>query len=143
MRATEVELQLPYQFTSVELLQLGKQLAEIRFTIEQTENDKKAAMEEFADQLKQQAAELYRLARLVKNGFELRPTMCEIHYCDPHVGEKSIYRKDDGELVKTIPMTEEERQEEIPLMRGSGEVAPAPANAIAITEDNDAPYAEG
>jgi hypothetical protein len=62
-------------------------------------------------------SDIATLSRHVTDGYDFRMVDCRIVYNQPITGKKEISRIDTGELVRTDNMTDEERQEELPLRR--------------------------
>ena len=127
MRPSQIEESLRYDFSNDELLILSRQLAHERGRAIAIEEEKKIANAQYKEWIDKHEAEVTRIAALVRNGFEHRWITCAVHYNDPQTGEKSLYRTDTGELVKTVPMTPEERQEELPITDQVPKDEPAPA----------------
>lgn len=115
MRPTNTDESLKYQFTPSELLHLSQQMAAERNQSLLWQQRKAEANAFFKDAIDAHEAEVTRLSKLVNNGFEYRWVGCVVHYNDPAVGEKSIYRTDTGELLRALPMSHSERQEESPV----------------------------
>lgn len=60
-----------------------------------------------------------QLSRNLANQFEMRNIECRIEYDVPNPNELTYYRVDNGEVAKTRPLTEAERQAELPLEEGT------------------------
>lgn len=68
-----------------------------------------------------------QLSRNLANQFEMRNVECTLEYDHPNAFEVSYFRKDTSELVKTRPMTEDEReahrQKDLPLTEDGAEAS--------------------
>ena len=106
---------LKYKFTEPELKERSTQLALECRSLEEIENDKKQVMSDFKSKIDGHQATISRLSNNINNGYEHRYIDCEVKMNTPIVGEKSIIRKDTGELVKQEQMNESEMQEELDL----------------------------
>lgn len=106
---------LKYQFTHDELHQKGSDLARINSELISIENEKKAVTAEFKAKQDGKQAEIEVISNHINNGYEHRYIECEVRFNDPNTGMKTIYRKDNGELVRKESMTEEEMQYELEL----------------------------
>lgn len=115
MRPTHKDESLRYDFTQAELLQLGKQIAGEVEAADTCERDKKVFDANIKEEIEKHLGEVARLAPLIRNGYQYRWITCSVAYNDPEPGQKSLYRLDTGELVKTAPMSDAERQEELPM----------------------------
>lgn len=110
---------LACKLTEEELRDRGQKLAATRLEIDRLTVEVKVVASEFKDQLKGLGQESRRLAKAVKAGSEDRDVKCEqvLDFVD---GTYSVQRLDTGECMDTRPLTDGERQLQIP-----GAVAPA------------------
>jgi hypothetical protein len=80
------------------------------------------------DEMEQQTGTITKLSGMYRRGYEFRDVDCKVLYNSPEVGEKTFVRIDTGEEVSTDNMTEEEKQETLPLANA----------AVATSEAGDA-----
>lgn len=106
---------LKYQFTEPELKDKSTTLALECRNLEEVENEKKQVMSDFKSKVDGHQATISKLSNHINNGYEYRYIDCEIRMDTPLRGEKSIVRKDTGDVVKVEPMSPEEMQQELPL----------------------------
>lgn len=125
-RITSEVLFLRHEFNTTERLQMATELAQAYnrvAAIADEEASMKAAIKE-----KKTATDLTigSLSRRYNDGYEMVNVQCEILYDFPNVGELSYRRKDTQEIVKekTRPMSESERQMDLPLDGAVVVVAP-------------------
>jgi hypothetical protein len=113
-RITKETLYLRHDFTDGERLQMGDDLAQAHnrmASIEEEEAVMKAQIKDRKTSVEQTIGTLYRN---LNNRFEMRNIACSIAYDQPNVGEVS-YMDPDGAVAKVRPMTEAERQMDLPL----------------------------
>ncbi len=113
-RLTKETLYLRHDFTDAERLQMGDDLAQAHnrmASIEEEEAVMKAQIKDRKAAVEQTIGTLYRN---LNNRFEMRNIGCTIVYDQPNVGEVT-YLDPDGKVAKTRPMTESERQMDLPL----------------------------
>lgn len=60
-------------------------------------------------------SKINHVTRLLCEGWEYRDVPCKVLYNNPRDCEKTIVRLDTGEEVAVEPMTEEEKQESLPM----------------------------
>jgi len=106
---------LRVEFTPEEIKNFSSDLARKTAELSQAEEDKKAAVAQFADQLASAKATVSRLARNINSGYEMRNVDCEVTLHSPKKGLARIIRLDTGEEVNVRPMTADELQEKLPL----------------------------
>lgn len=106
---------LKYTFNAEELATIARSLALANQEAEAIEDEKKEAVANFKARIEAQETAISRYARLYANGYEYRNVECEDLLNNPGNGRKTIVRKDTGEVVRTIEMTPDERQEKLPL----------------------------
>lgn len=104
---------LKYTFAKEELFQKGNDLARMNSELRGIESERKAVAASFKAKEELKQKEIDEICNHVNNGYEHRYIDCEIRYNDPNTGMKSIFRKDNGELVRKESMTEEELQLEL------------------------------
>jgi hypothetical protein len=129
-RLTRETLYLRHDFTDAERLQMGDDLAQAHnrmASIEEEEAVMKAQIKDRKAAVEQTIGTLYRN---LNNRFEMRNIGCTIVYDQPNVGEVT-YLDPDGKVAKTRPMTESERQMDLPLDGEVVVIPPAVAEASA------------
>jgi hypothetical protein len=114
-RLTKENNFLRYEFTQEERLKMGDDLAQAHNRVEEIDEEEASMKAQIKQSRSGIEATIGMLSRNLANGFVMRTIECVLRYDDPNVGEVSVYRTDDGTLVKTRPMTENERQLDLPL----------------------------
>jgi hypothetical protein len=114
-RPTKENNFLRYEFTQEERLKMGDDLAQAHNRVEEIDEEEASMKAQIKQSRSGVEATIGMLSRNLANGFVMRTIECRLLYDDPNVGEVSVYRTDDGTLVKTRPMTENERQLDLPL----------------------------
>lgn len=101
------------EFTSEEINEKAKQLANENRNFTEIENDKKSVTADFGARLAESKAKIDRLANNINSGYELRRVNVEIRMHDPAEGKKTVVRTDTNTVVEVLNMSEEELQEEL------------------------------
>ncbi len=104
---------LQYNFTEDEIKEMSNELAYKTKELEQLENAKKSLVAEFNSKIQSSKTTISNLANNISNGFDYREIECTVFYNEPQSGLKQIVRNDDGTIVRTENMTEDEMQEEM------------------------------
>lgn len=107
--------QCRYKFNDVELLQIGKELAEHNEQLSAFEDDKKRTVSDFGAKIAGKEADVSIAVNKIQSGYEWRELPCTIFYNDPKNGRKTIVRDDTGETVAVEDMSPEELQTKLPL----------------------------
>ena len=107
--------QLEYKFTEEEIKERSKQLAYECRQVVQLQEQKKEVMSDFKAKIDAKDSLIAALSNNVNNGWEYRTIDCEIEMDTPKKGMKTITRTDTGEEVAKEKMTDDDRQEELPL----------------------------
>lgn len=104
-----VKERLRVALTPEEFEAKAQESARVKFTIDEVEELKASHMQSFGAQIKKLKAELGRLAYDVSQKTEERMLECAQR---PDYAKRlvAIIRPDTGEIVRTRPMTEQERQ---------------------------------
>jgi hypothetical protein len=134
-RITKVTEYLRHEFTKEERLEMGDSLAQAHNRMAAVEDEEAVMKAQIKDKKAGLEQIIGRLARNLGNGFEMRNVDCELVYDSPNVGEVTFRRKDNGEFVKARPMTETERQMDLPLEEKSDAVAEASAGESAANAE--------
>jgi hypothetical protein len=102
---------LKYQFGEEETRAHAKELARKNQQITELELKKKQLVSDLKAEAEAMAADAARLARYVNDEYDFRMVDCEVMLDSPQAGQKTTYRLDTGEIVKTEKMTPEENQQ--------------------------------
>lgn len=102
--AKRIERELPCILTEEELAETARALAINVAEYNTVEDEKKAVMLEYNERLKLLDTFQRRMAKIVEEGKEDRPVMCQVDYHAPESGYKQIIRQDTFEIVETLPM---------------------------------------
>lgn len=114
-RPTKSSEYIRHTFTPDERLKMGDELAQAfnrMADIETEESVLKAQIKERKSQVEQTIS---KYSRELSNGFTMMTVECRLEWDQPNVNEVSYVRVDTGEVVKTRPFTESERQQELPM----------------------------
>lgn len=91
----------------------GEALSTAYIEYDRVEEEKKTVSSGYSDQLKALRGEMRQLAGQIRKKGAERAVDCVTEFHNPEVGMKTTIRTDTGEVVKTEPMTNEERQENL------------------------------
>ena|ERR1700722_1781106 len=97
-------------FTDSEVLEFGKQAAQLHEQVRQLLDEKKTANDHFKDEITSRETEISGLSTKITLGYEIIPTPCDIVLNQPTKGMKQYVCQKTMEIIKTIPMTEADRQ---------------------------------
>ncbi len=112
-KTKKVSEHLKYQFSAEETRENAKRLARKNQELAELELKKKQLAADIKAETDAGNAEAAKLARWVNDEYDFRMVECEIIYDSPLAGEKTVYRLDTGEVVKTVKMTAEECQQSL------------------------------
>lgn len=112
-RVTKETLYLRHNFTSEERLAMGSDLASAHNTMLQIEEEENRIKATFKERQASVEQKIGTLSRELGSGFTMQNVETKLLFDNPNVGEVSYARTDNGEIVKTRPMTQQERQLEI------------------------------
>lgn len=104
-----------HNFSDAELLQMGSDQAQAHSQLGEIELEFDSVKASFKSRTSLVEATIGALSRNINNRFDMRNVECTLEYDKPNVGEVIYRRKDIGEIAKTRPMTEKERQMDLPL----------------------------
>jgi hypothetical protein len=113
MRQDTINKEIREDFTDADKIEMGAALAEKLVAIQAVEAEKKSADSVFNERRKVLESEVESLATRYNKGYEMAVVGCDIRYNDPAPGQKSYYRMDTAQLVETLEMSWEEKQEEL------------------------------
>lgn len=115
MKEIKVEKYLKYTFTPAEMEEMSKALARTVQDAVALEGRKTMAVAAFKADIEEKTGKVKSLARMVNDGHEYRNIECEVKLHTPQKGYKTITRKDTGEVVEEVAMTDQEKQEQLPF----------------------------
>lgn len=104
-----------HTFTRDELRELGERLARRAQSVYDLREQLAEHGAAIKAQIKSAEGDVALLARKINEGYELRPTECEIVYNLPKRGVKTLIRLDNGEAAGEMAMTPEEQQQQLPF----------------------------
>lgn len=94
---------------------MGSDLAAAHNSLAAIEEEEEYIKASFKERKKSVEQTIGKLSRDIGSGFTMQNIECKWIYDSPNVGEVSYSRIDTGEIVKTRPMSLQERQQELPL----------------------------
>ncbi|MCE5309663.1 MAG: hypothetical protein LLG20_18670 [Acidobacteriales bacterium] len=100
-------------FSAEEKAEFARQLARNTQDLEALNDRKAQVTSEFTAKIKAATAEIFKVARLMNNGYEYRDVKCDVLYDTPKRGYKRIIRMDTGEVVEDCPMSPDELQQSL------------------------------
>jgi hypothetical protein len=103
-------------FTPDEWAESARQLATATRLRSELEQEKKEIDSQYKAKIEEQIGRASKLAALLGAGYEMRNVPCEIIVDKPEPGQATIVRQDTGEIVRTRPMTDMERQAVLDFM---------------------------
>lgn len=115
MRPDTVTKAVKHTFDNGELLTMADAITESVQRLAEVKKAKADADASFKDEMEQQTGTITKLSGMYRRGYEFRDHDCKVLYNMPEEGEKTFVRIDTGEEVSTDNMTEEEKQETLPL----------------------------
>ncbi len=101
--------------SDAEMTDLSQELAREIQALDRFQDQRKEVVACLEAQIETASAACRRLSALVTNGYEYRNVECEVYLNDPEPGQKTLYRTDTGEAVKTEKMTDAEKQQDLPF----------------------------
>ena len=132
-RINRETLYLRHDFTADEKLTMGSDLAGAYNRLQEIEEEESAIKAQIKERKAQVELKVGSLSRNLANGWEMRNVECTLKYDFPNVGEVT-YLDGTGKEVKARPMTETERQMDLPLAEPKTE-AEAEASAEKSAEN--------
>ncbi len=110
---TKVTRALMVSLTEAEIRSCATELARVTAQQAELEGEKKAVTSGFKNKIDRCVADSRALAQKITTKRELRDVDCE--WSPTTAGKMQLTRMDTGEVIDTRKMTEEERQESLPL----------------------------
>lgn len=126
-------------FAPDEWAESARQLATATRLRAELEQEKKEIDSQYKAKIEEQIGRASKLAALLGAGYEMRNVPCEINVDKPEPGQATIVRRDTGEIVRTRPMTDMERQAVLDFMVNHGAEEPEPPEpppSEAITDES-------
>jgi hypothetical protein len=109
----KITMSLFCSFTDLEAEEKGQQLSTASITYDEVEDAKKTAMKEFTDNLKMLRGTMRSLSKAIRAKGEYREVSGLVRFNHPTVGSKETVRLDTGEVIKTEPMSDAEKQADL------------------------------
>jgi hypothetical protein len=97
MEQQKTKRTLKYEFTEVELLDLGRDLSLKSQELRNLEDQKKSVVSEFGSRMTIAKEQIGQLSDKVSAGYEMRDVLCMVDYHLPEGGKKTFTRTDTGE----------------------------------------------
>lgn len=135
-------LYLRHNFTPEERLKMGDDLAAAYNRQESIDNEEAVFKAQFKERRATIDQAVTSLSRSLANQFEMRNIECRLEWDHPNVNEVQYVRVDTGEIVKTRPFTESERQQDLPLDQDKSEQNVAEFFGLAKAAAVDEPEGE-
>lgn len=112
-RTIKETMYLKYEFDDQEKLVMAGTLASNHNAIDDIDAEEAVFKSQIKERRSGLAQSIQTLSRNISMGFEMRNIPCVAQYDKPNINEVTYVRLDTGEIVKTRPMTESERQQEL------------------------------
>lgn len=116
VREATIKRNLRWIFTTPEILEVSKRLAEKNGARVSLEDEKNGATKDYAARIASVENEVSDLSRKVQNGYEFRDIDCRVVFDTPKPGMKTITRLDTMEQVGVEEMSFQEKQMTIPAV---------------------------
>ena len=100
--------------TQDEILEKAQALAKEQQTLEDAELRKKDLVSRIGAEVAGAKTNINTLSKAISNGYEYLQIECEWKFHDPVRGDKTMYRTDTGEQVKTVRMEDSDYQGKLP-----------------------------
>lgn len=111
---------LKYKFSETELRTVAQDLARENQELENIEREKAQANGSFKHRASEAQTKIAKFSAWIREGCDFRMIECETLFHTPTEGQKSTFRLDTGELVKTVKMTDSEKQDILPFTGKEG-----------------------
>lgn len=118
-RPTKSSEYLRHTFTPEERLSMGSELAQAFNRMADIETEEAVLKAQIKERKSQVEQTISKYSRELSNGFTMMTVECKLAWDQPNINEVSYIRIDTGEVVKTRPFTEAERQADLPLETGT------------------------
>lgn len=94
---------------------MGAELAQAFNRMEDIETEEAVLKAQIKERKSQVEQTISKYSRELSNGFTMMTVECRLEWDKPNINEVSYVRVDTGEVVKTRPFTESERQADLNL----------------------------
>ena len=108
-------LNLKVEFSREQIAEYAQQLARGMGDLGQLELDKKALATAMKERIEAQEALCAKFARWVRDGYDFREVEVRWEMNTPRIGIKTAIRQDTWVECETQPMTDSERQQNLPF----------------------------
>jgi hypothetical protein len=115
MRPDTVTKAVKHTFDNGELLTMADSITEAVQSLSEVKRARPTQTRLHKEQVEQEFGTVNKLSGMYRRGYEFRDVDCKVLYNLPEVGEKTFVRIDTGEEVGTDNMTDDEKQETLPL----------------------------
>jgi hypothetical protein len=116
---------------------LSEKLVRMLLETEEAEESRSEFMTDWKARMESLTKLVKRYTNMLAKGYEYRDIDCRVMYNTPHSGWKTLFRPDTGEVVREEQMTDDERQENLPL-ENAVNIAPEIADGFQLAPP-DAP----
>ncbi len=123
-------------FTPEEIVEKANDLANENQRKRRLENDKKSAMSSYKSQIDEVDARISQLSQDITNGYCNEWMMCEVEMNAPNPGFKTIRHPITNEVVRVVPMEEDDFQTKMPFAE-CVEIVDTPPAALPAPEDEE------
>lgn len=106
---------LPCKLTVEELIQKGVELCDMHTKAEQLEKEFDGIKKHYKSQIEDAEKKVLEMRDQIQTRREYRQVECSIAYDFDDKKKKVYYRNDTGEIVREVPISEHELQEELKL----------------------------
>lgn len=130
-RVTKETMYLKYEFNDQEKLLMANTLASNHNAIDDIDAEEAVFKSQIKERRSGLAQSIQSLSRNISMGFEMRNIPCAVQYDTPNINEITYVRLDTGDIAKTRPMSESERQQELEFREVETEPAEASVSNIA------------
>lgn len=138
-RKTRVYENLRVDLSVQELAKIARTMGQKVRQLSDLEEEKKSAAADFKVQIDNLQAEINRLSASAREEHRYEDVACDWEYDNPEPGRKTLRRCDNGEVVRTEAMTDDERQGELFNSPEETEEAPAAENSSDVVASDSAP----
>jgi hypothetical protein len=114
-RVIQQKRYLRYDFTTEEITQKGRDLAQVTREVTALEDDAKRVAGDFKAKILAKEAERGVVCGAITSGYEMRNIPCTITLNKPKNAKKTVVRDDNGTVVCVEDMTQDEMQETLDL----------------------------
>jgi predicted nuclease with TOPRIM domain len=114
IKERHIKMRLKHQLTTEEKRELSESMADNQAKLEELEDEKKAVASDYKSRIETVQGEIRRESNTYRQGWDLRDIQCcEVQNFSK--GTVTVNRLDTGEVIKSRPMTHDERTLELPF----------------------------